>query len=289
MNPFAPHVSVFIAALSFDLLFGEYPEIIHPVAWMGRMADWFDQKSSSKILRFIYGILLLILDTTVWFSVAVFSFKLPLVLSFIVQSFLLKSAFSIRSLHNHVKDCQVEDTVKMRYAVSMLVSRNVVSLDKAHLISASLESMSENISDSIVAPLFYYISLGLPAAVAYRVINTLDAMIGYHTESFEWFGKASARTDDFVNLIPARLTASIIAIFSPKSAIRSIFKYAHTKLNAAYPMAAAAGVLGVWFEKIGVYRFDGKQPKMDDIKHGLNLFRKVVAVVLVLAIIKMLW
>ncbi len=288
MSPFSPDISVFMAAIGIDLAIGEYPEAVHPVVWMGRITGIFDIKSSSKFTRFVLGGMLLASDTAFWFFVAAASFKLPFYLTLIVQAFLLKSAFSIRALYEHTLRCQTDDIAKMRKAVSMMVSRNTSGLDKSHLISAALESLSENISDSVASPLFYYLIFGLPAAMAYRTINTLDAMIGYHTESFEWFGKPAAIADDIVNFIPARITALIIALFSPVAALESIRKYAGAKLNAAYPMAAASGVLGVWFEKSGFYRFDGREPEIYDIKRGLKLFRLVVAVILLLAMVS-LW
>jgi len=288
MSPFSPDISVFMAAIGIDLAIGEYPEIVHPVVWMGRITGIFDIKSSSKLIRFASGSMLLTSDTALWFLVAAFSFKLPFYLSFMAQIFLLKATFSIRALYEHTLRCQTDDIAKMRNAVSMMVSRNTSGLDKSHLISAALESLSENISDSIASPLFYYVIFGLPAAMAYRTINTLDAMIGYHTESFEFFGKTAAIADDIINFIPSRITALIIALFSPVAAFRSMRKYARVKLNAAYPMAAASGVLGVWFEKKGFYRFDGREPQIYDIKRGLKLFRLTVAVILLLAMLS-LW
>jgi len=289
LNIFFPDLPIFIAAVGIDLLFGEYPDIIHPVVWMGRMATWFNIKTDSNFIRFILGGLLFVSNAALWFFAAFFSFKLPFVLRFAAQVFLLKSTFSITALYKHVRCCKTEDIEQMRRSVSMIVSRDVSELDRPHLISASLESLSENISDSVVAPLFYYAIFGLPAAMIYRSINTLDAMIGYRTKSFEWYGKASARADDLVNFIPARITALIIALFSPKAAFRSIFRYAHTKLNAAYPMAAASGVLGVSFEKKGVYKFDGREPEIGDIDRGLKLFEFVTVVSLLLMTAIMLW
>ena len=290
MNIFSPDFLIFAAAVGIDLLFGEYPDIIHPVVWMGRMAIWFDIKTDSDFIRFILGGMLLVSNAALWFFIAFFSFKLPFVLRFAVQVFLLKSTFSITALYRHVKCCRTDDIERMRQSVSMIVSRDTSELDRPHLISASLESLSENISDSVIAPLFYYAIFGLPAAMIYRSVNTLDAMIGYRTKSFEWYGKASARADDLANFIPARITALIIALFSPRAAVRAIFKYAHTKLNAAYPMAAVSGVLRVLFEKKGVYRFDGREPEIGDIDRGLKLFKLVVAVSLALmAAIILLW
>ncbi len=279
---FYPNVQVFLAALIVDLLLGEWPSQIHPVVWMGEMTKLFDIPSGKSWVRFFLGTSLLTCDMGVWFFISISTMKLPWILSLPIQVFLLKSTFSIRSLYTHVSRCKTSKTEKLRYATSMIVSRDVSRLDKPHLISAALESLSENTSDSVTAPLFYYTLFGLPFAIVYRVVNTLDAMVGYHNTKYEYFGKVSARLDDALNFIPSRITATVFAIFSPLKAFRSIFKYGSSKINAAYPMSAFSGVLGVWFEKIGVYRFEGRKPTMKDVDRGLKIYILSCTVVILL-------
>jgi len=276
---FIPNPWVFLCAIAIDLAIGEYPNFIHPVVWMGKMVGFFNIDSNPNV-RFFNGLLLLIFDSGLWFLGGIGVMIIPGILGFIIQVLLLKSTFSIRGLYAHVKRCKVDDDEKMRKAVSMIVSRDTSKLDRWHLISAALESLSENTSDSITGPIFYYALFGLPGALLYRVVNTLDAMIGYHTEKFEWFGKAAARTDDALNFIPSRLTATFFAIFSPKRAFGAIFKYGPIKINGTYPMSAFSGVLGVEFEKIGIYKFDGREPVLSDITRGLRLYVFSTAVIL---------
>jgi adenosylcobinamide-phosphate synthase len=144
--------------------------------------------------------------------------------------------------------------------------------------------LAENISDSITGPLFYYLLFGLPGAVIYRVVNTYDALFGYRNEKYEWFGKFSARFDDLLNIIPARVTAFVISLFNPVSSWKYILKYGAIKINAMYPMSAFAGVLKLGFEKIGYYKLEGKIPEKEDIKKALNLYKQIVAIILILAI-----
>lgn len=272
MKFFIPSPWVFLFAIVIDLVIGEYPTFMHPVVWMGKLVGFFDTDSDSNGVRFINGILLLAFEAGLWFLVGVGVMLIPGIIGLVIQAFLLKSAFSIRGLYTHVKRCEVDDDEKMRHGVSMIVSRDTSKLDRWHLVSAALESLSENTSDSITGPIFYYFLLGLPGVLLYRAVNTLDAMVGYHNQKFEWFGKPSARADDVLNFIPSRLTATFFAIFNPKKAFRSIFKYGPIKINGTYPMSSFSGVLGVKFEKIGVYKLDGREPILNDISRGLKLY-----------------
>ncbi|WP_428004506.1 adenosylcobinamide-phosphate synthase CbiB [Athalassotoga sp.] len=275
-----PDPLTFLLALMIDLLIGEYPNAIHPVVWMGKIVKYFDKDAKSNAVRFVYGTTLLILNVAIWASVGISIMFIPSIIGILTQALLLKSTFSIRGLYAHVKRCRVEDDEKMRHSVSMIVSRDTSKLDRWHLISAALESLSENTSDSITAPLFYYTLFGLPGALVYRVVNTMDAMIGYHTQKFEWFGKAAARTDDALNFIPSRLTATFFALFSPKKAFRSIFKYGPIKINGTYPMSAFSGILGVKFEKHGVYEFEGREPEIEDLDRGLRIYAFSVLIII---------
>lgn len=277
-----PDPWLFVCAVIIDVIIGEWPNMIHPVVWMGKMVNSFYVQSNSNIVMFVIGSVLLLSDTSLWLFVGIVAERLPGIIGFVIQLFLLKSTFSIHSLYTHVSRCKTSDIKKMKRFVSLIVSRDTSELDKPHLISAALESLAENTSDSVTAPMFYYSLFGLPGALIYRTVNTLDAMVGYHTEKLEWFGKASARADDILNFIPSRITALIFSIFSPKGAFRSIAKYGPSKFNASYPMSAFSGALNVWFEKTGIYRFDGRKPKIKDIERGLRMY--VLSVLIISAV-----
>lgn len=262
---------ILLISILIDLIIGELPSLIHPVVYIGFIGKKFEK---IKYARFINGAISLILEIFFW----IFLCKFLLNISKWFEIYFLTSSFSIKSLYKHVKQCYVDNIETLRKNVSYIVSRDVSKLDKSKLYSAALESLSENISDSIVGPLFYYLLFGIYGAITYRVVNTYDALFGYRNERFEWFGKFSARVDDVLNFIPSRLTALIISLFNFKSSIKYLKKYRKIKINAMYPMSAFAGVLNLGFEKVGVYKLDGKTVEKEDIPRGLSLYKKVVSV-----------
>ncbi|MCI4434213.1 MAG: cobalamin biosynthesis protein CobD, partial [Thermoplasmata archaeon] len=200
------------------------------------------------------------------------------------QAFFLKASFSIGSLVRHVKNCEKEDINELRINVSKIVSREVKNLDKSHLYSAAIESGAENIVDSIVSPLFYFLIFGVPGAFFFRIVNTLDAMIGYRNERYEYFGKFSARMDDILNFIPARLTGLILSIFSPRRVFKNLKKYAKLKINGMYTIASISAILDVTLEKIGYYRIEGgRDCTLKDVSKTIKyiLYTSVIWLVIV--------
>ncbi|WP_457751364.1 adenosylcobinamide-phosphate synthase CbiB, partial [Thermococcus sp.] len=199
---------VFFLALLWDLLLGEPPAKLHPVVWFGRLANFFDRRWRRRdpSLDFLAGTSTTVLVIILALLLSLLQFYFPFPLNYALAVYLLKSSFAIRSLHEHVARTITGNIEEKRKAVSMIVSRDVKALDEAHLNSASIESLAENLNDSIIAPLFYFLLFGLLGALIYRAVNTLDAMLGYRNERYEYFGKFSARLDDVLNFIPARLT-----------------------------------------------------------------------------------
>ncbi|MDI3475466.1 MAG: adenosylcobinamide-phosphate synthase [Thermococcaceae archaeon] len=266
-----------LLALAWDLTLGEPPAKLHPVVWFGRIAGFVDSryKRRSPVLDFLSGSLTALIVIAFAFLLSIVPFYAPFPLNYFFAVYLLKSSFAIRSLHEHVSRTITDDIEEKRRAVSMIVSRNTKALDEAHLNSAAIESLAENLNDSVIAPLFYFLLFGLSGAVVYRAVNTLDAMLGYRNERYEFFGKFSARFDDVLNFIPARLT---VLLYLPLGG-RKVIEYsrlARFKINSDKPMAAMSAVLGVWLEKRGVYRFPGKEPKNEDIKRALRVYWLVV-------------
>ena len=186
------------------------------------------------------------------------------------------------------------DLVGARALVAFhLVSRETASLDESHVVSATVESVAENLCDSIVAPVAFYLLFGLPGAAAYRAVNTADAMLGYRVGILEHFGKVAARLDDLLNLIPARLSglavvaAAFIARDDGRSAWRIMRRDARVTAspNAGWPMAAMAGALGVTLEKPRAYRLgDGPRPRPDAIPRATRVLA-VAGVVAVVALV----
>ena len=270
-------VLLFLAVL-WDLALGEPPAKLHPVVWFGGIAGLIDSryKRRSPVRDFLVGTATALVVLVFALLLSILPSLAPYPLNYALAVYLLKSSFAIRSLHEHIARTVTDDIDEKRKSVSMIVSRDVSKLDEAHLNSAAIESLAENLNDSVVAPLFYFLLFGLPGALVYRAVNTLDAMLGYRNERYEYFGKFSARLDDVLNFIPARLT---VLLYLPLGG-RKVFSYyrlARFKINSDKPMAVMSAVLGVWLEKPGVYRFPGRAPTDEDIKRALRVYWIVVA------------
>jgi len=280
-------LGVLVLSLLWDVLLGEPPALVHPVVWFGKLAGFIDShyRRRSPSLDFTAGIITALVVLTFALLLSLVPVYSPFPLDYLLAVYLLKSSFAIRSLHEHVSRTVTEDVEEKRKAVSMIVSRDTGNLGEAHLNSAAIESLAENLNDSVIAPLFYFLLFGLPGALLYRAVNTLDAMLGYRNERYEFFGKFSARLDDLLNFIPARLTVLLYLPLGGRRVLR-YYKLARFKINSDKPMAAMSAVLGVWLEKPGVYRFPGREPKNEDIKRALKVYLIVVAEwVLIVALI----
>ncbi len=270
-------LTVFILALLWDIALGEPPVRLHPVVWFGKLADFLDSRWRRRghLLDFLAGTLTALLALAFALVLSLLPLYLPFPLNYIPAVYFLKSSFAVRSLYEHVSRTATDDIEAKREAVSMIVSRDTSELDKGHLNSAAVESLAENLNDSVVAPLFYLLLFGLPGALVYRAINTLDAMLGYRNKRYEFFGKFAARLDDVLNFIPARITV-LLYLPSGGKKVLNHWKLAKFKINSDKPVAAMSAVLGVWLEKLGVYRFPGREPETEDIKRALRVYLVVV-------------
>jgi adenosylcobinamide-phosphate synthase len=266
----ATHFAILGAALVVDWTLGEWPAALHPVVWMGKTIALLERAAPEAGPRrqLAFGILMALVVPAFFAaaSAVVLAKARPFpALEFVASVVLLKSTFALRALataarkvERALRDDRVEDA---RFGLRSLCSRDASNLGPSELVAATIESVAENASDSFVAPLVYYALFGVPAAVAYRAVNTLDAMIGYHGR-YEYLGKASARLDDVLNWIPARLTAGLLllaGLLGGKRAARAWSTWRRDAKrtespNAGRPMAVMAGLLGVELEKAGHYR-----------------------------------
>jgi adenosylcobinamide-phosphate synthase len=227
----------------------------------------------SSYLLFLYG-LVMVIFTVGLFMVPVYYLLLYIkglnfAVYIIVAAVLLKLSFSVRGLGQvalAIKHLLAENKIdEARFQLRALVSRDTRKLSEPLVISAAVESVAEGTCDSVVAPLFYFLLFGVPGAVGYRVVNTMDAMIGYHGR-YEYLGKFASWLDDVLNFIPARITALllVLAAFLSRRNGRSAWKVAlreHARTespNAGWPIAAMAGALDIRLEKSGYYRL-GKE------------------------------
>jgi adenosylcobinamide-phosphate synthase len=266
-------------ALLWDHLLGEPPAVVHPVVWMGRVIGALDGEGgqASPAAELLHGALLALLVPALFATAAALGLwalaGIPW-LRLLAGLWLLKSSFALRALGQAGAGVRralaAGDLPAARQALGSLCSRNAQDLDAQAVAAGAVESLAENASDSVVAPLFYYALFGLPGAIAYRAINTADAMIGYHGR-YEYLGKAAARLDDAANWIPARLTAGLLLLAGalrgqPVARGWRVLRRdgARTESpNAGRPMAAMAGLLGVQLEKPGHYRLGDPGARLD--------------------------
>jgi adenosylcobinamide-phosphate synthase len=257
-------------ALLIDIVCGEAPNRFHPVAWLGNLATLELKLNpvSGRVRQFIFGAIMVIVTasgiTLLLYFALQYVQNLNSIAYIIVSAYLLKNTFSLRGLWRAVERVKKElangNIEQARIRAQALVSRDVNSLDRQQLISASIESCAENLGDSFVAPLLYYAVFGLPGAVCYRIINTYDAMIGYHGR-WEYTGKFAARLDDVLNFIPARLSGLFILLASALCKANAgegwrtmLAQHSVTESpNAGWTMCAMAGALNITLEKKGAY------------------------------------
>ncbi|MSQ33019.1 MAG: cobalamin biosynthesis protein CobD [Dehalococcoidia bacterium] len=263
-------IVVLVLALAWDALLGELPLAIHPVAWMGKAASALERRAPAhgRALQLVYGAALVLAVVALFTAPAwalVHYLKPQNTLAYLLLAVpLATSTFAARELiaaAHRVRDALGRrDLPLARAGMTSLVSRATAGYDEPRLVGATIESVAENFNDSFVAPLFYFVLLGLPGALAYRALNTLDALIGYHGP-YEYLGKVAARADDLLNFIPARLATLLLVAVCPVArgragaAWRVVWRdHGRTESpNAGWTMAAMAGALGTRLEKEGQY------------------------------------
>ncbi|MGP6085449.1 adenosylcobinamide-phosphate synthase CbiB [Antarctobacter jejuensis] len=295
---------IMVVAFALDAAFGWpkalFQRLSHPVVWIGALISWCEKhwNKGSETGRLWAGALTV--------GVVLLAVLVP---TFLVQSFLPDGwgallilgvlawpLVALRSMYDHVAairdPLRAGDLDGARQALSMIVGRDTRQLDEAGVARAALESLAENTSDGIVAPLFWGVVAGLPGIAAYKAINTMDSMIGHRDARYEHFGKLAARLDDLVNLIPARLTGLFFAISSKRllGSLRVFLRDArhHRSPNAGWPEAALAGALHVRLSGPRVYgdrvadepwvNAGAPDPQVQTLDRGLALYRRAMFV-----------
>ena len=269
-------------AILLDFKFGDPKNKYHPTSWIGTLIAKFTPiaKNEHPIMEKFGGlcivtitsglVVLLLFALNIGITLITIDY-VSLIVSVIVGGLLLKTTIAIHGMEKHAKsvlESLDEENLDMaRNHLSMIVKRNTKNLDKNHVLSGVLESISENTVDGITGPLFYYALFGLPGAFVYRVINTADSMIGYKTDIFKNIGWFAATCDSILNYIPSRLTGLVMIISA--AILHNNWKESYKIMirdgkktespNAGYPMAALAGALETKFEKINHYKLgDGE-------------------------------
>ncbi|MCK1421776.1 cobalamin biosynthesis protein CobD [Bradyrhizobium sp. 180] len=304
-----------VVAMAADALLGWpswlFARIGHPVTWLGRLIATIDtawnRASDPPAFRRAAGV-----------AGALAVIAVSIALGWMLQSVLpwgwIQIALvgvlawplvALRSLHDHVAavatPLQAGDIAAARDAVSRIVGRDPAALDEAGIARAAIESLAENASDAVVAPVFWGALFGLPGIFGYKAINTLDSMIGHRSERHEAFGWAAARIDDVANFVPARVTGFLFVLLASRrsEALSCMTRDArrHRSPNAGWPEAAMAGALGVRLSGPRIYHGSvtnepwlnegARDPLAADINHGLTVYRRsmllLAAVLAVLA------
>lgn len=293
-----------VVAIAVDALLGWpswlFARIGHPVTWLGRLIGAIDaawnRDSDSPALRRAAGVAgaLLVIVLSIALGWALQSLLPWRWIHIALVGVLAWPLVALRSLHDHVaavaQPLQAGDIAAAREAVSRIVGRDPAMLDEAGIARAAIESLAENTSDGIVAPVFWGVLFGLPGILGYKAVNTLDSMIGHRSERHEAFGWAAARIDDVANFVPARLTGFLFVLLAPRrsEALSCMRRDArrHRSPNAGWPEAAMAGALGVRLSGPRVYHGSATgepwlneaacDPLAADIAEGLTVYRRAM-------------
>lgn len=278
MNRLIFFIKIWIAYV-LDLIFGDPQNIVHPVQVIGKIISTGEKILLRKKYKFLAGAVLNIFTVSITYtSMYLISKSVKISVFFmIIEIYLMYTIFSINSLAregNRVYRILKEgDIEKARKDLSYLVSRDTETMDEKMIIRSTMETISENTVDGIVAPMFYMFLGGMPLAMAYKAINTLDSMVGYKNEKYMDFGKFSAKVDDAANFIPARITgilivlASMILGYDYKNSLKIFIRDRknHSSPNSAHSEASVAGALGVQFGgKVSYFGKETDKPTIGD-------------------------
>ncbi|MEC9490435.1 MAG: adenosylcobinamide-phosphate synthase CbiB [Halanaerobiales bacterium] len=289
---------ILIIALIVDLIISDPDWIPHPVVLIGRLISTLekyllkneDSPQRAKIKGAILVVIVLGLSYYLSYLVVVLSGQLNNYFALLLEIFLLSLTLALKGLIDAGQEVysalKARDLKMARKKVNQIVGRDCSQSSKQEVIRAVLETLAENTSDGILAPAFYYLIGGLPLAVTYKAVNTMDSMLGYKNDRYINFGFTAARTDDFFNYIPARLTsilmtaAALLLHYDFRGALKTVFSDAqkHPSPNAGYPEAAAAGALSLRFGGINHYHgqksfraYIGQQNKKFELADILKL------------------
>ncbi len=241
--------NIYIALLAYliDKIFGEFPFLKHPIIYIGDIVSFFEEKFYKDSKRrgiFLVGFVLAVVS---FFAFAIY-FYLQLLapaITIIISALIASMFLAHKMLYDSVAEILYAENKKE--LLSQLVSRDTENLSESDIYKAAIETYAENLNDGVIAPLFYLLLFGLPGIILYKTINTMDSMVGYRNERYENFGKFAARLDDFVNFIPARITALLIMAVGKQRKLFSFYKNGakHESPNAGHPITAMALVLGI--------------------------------------------
>jgi adenosylcobinamide-phosphate synthase len=265
-------IIILLISVTMDLILGDPNNKIHPVAWLGKYINYFilkikcqEKENHEKKIGIIFTVTTIIFFTILIHTILIWLYNINIILMMVLSIFILYSVIAIKGIEKHINSITIalynNDIENARKNLSMIVSRNTKDLDEEHILSGAIESIADSIVDGILSPLFYFSIFGSTGAFIFRVINTLDSMIGYKEKYYEKIGWMAAKADTYANYIPARTTAvlMIFAVIIAKADWKNsinIFKKErnHTiSINSGHPISVLAGALRVRLEKLDHY------------------------------------
>ena len=285
---FITQLLIFMLALAIDLAFGDPPERLerfYPIVWISRLMYFFDRitkrgnANKEKVLGVIYAVLIAAIFTIPCLTLLMLMAPYPYEVLYVILAVpVFKMTFTVKGLERYAQGViTAADLEAKREAVSKIVSRDVSHLDMEHLNSAAIESVAENLTDSVIAPFFYFALFGVPAAMLYRVINTLDAVVGYKTDRYRHFGWFAARADDIMNYIPERIAAALILLAGGRPRCDAVEKGRRVHRT----IVAMCSVLRVKVEKLGHYSVTGRDssngyeaPRTEHIAESIRVVKR---------------
>jgi len=241
--------NIFIALFAYliDRKFGEFSFIKHPVIVIGEIITFFEEKFYKDSITRGCLLVLFVLGIVSFFSIALYMYLqfFNSFLNILISSFIASMFIAHKMLRDAVKN--VLDVKNKKEAIAQLVSRDTEDMSESDIYKAAIETYAENLSDGVVAPLFYLLLFNLPGIIIYKAINTMDSMVGYRNKKYEKFGKCAAKLDDFANYIPARLTALLIMLLAKQKRVFAFYEDGkkHDSPNAGHPITAMALALHV--------------------------------------------
>jgi adenosylcobinamide-phosphate synthase len=283
------HNNFLIAFLAYfiDRIFGEFRFIKHPIIIIGDMINFFQKRYyKDSIFRGLLLVLFVLgLVSVISFVLDAFLQSFSKTIYILLSSFIASMFLAHRMLYDSLSE--IVDAQDKKPLIAMLVSRDTKDMSLSDIYKASIETYAENLSDGVIAPLFYLSLFGLKGVIIYKAVNTMDSMVGYRNEKYENFGKVAAKLDDALNYIPARISAVLIMVLAAKKDIFSFYKDGkkHDSPNAGHPITAMAKALNItlggdtyYFGKLkhkahfgsGRVKIDG-----DDLKKALTFRYKI--------------
>lgn len=287
-----------LIAIFLDVLIGDPYSFPHPVKLMGNIIS-YEEKMARKITKSInvlkiLGGLIVVVNILIAFIVPFYILRLlqgNSVFYHVVNTYFLYTCISAGCLHREAMKIYAslsKGLQEARYKLSFIVGRDTDYLDEKEIIKATIETVAENTSDGVIAPLFYAMIGGAPLAFVYKMVNTMDSMLGYMNEKYKYIGFFPAKTDDLFNIIPSRLTGILMCVslffkYNPFQGFKIMIRDRknHKSPNSAYPEGAAAGLMGIQLGGDNIYFGEQiKKPKIGDNKREVERddIKRVIAI-----------